>query len=86
MCRRADDAMRLAARARQMVFAHHLSWHVTQAGARAEIIFTPKPPRSGADVPAGRQDDMETLLHAFNMNEGILVIPFHTLLLTRLDS
>jgi glutamate-1-semialdehyde 2,1-aminomutase len=63
MRRRTDDAMRLAARARQMVFAHHLSWHVTQAGARAEIMFMPKPPRSGADVPAGRQDDMETLLH-----------------------
>jgi glutamate-1-semialdehyde 2,1-aminomutase len=86
MRRRTDDAMRLAAQARQMVFAHHLSWHVTQAGARAEIMFLPTPPHSGADVPAGRQDDMETLLHAFNMNEGIVVIPFHTLLLTRLDS
>ena len=37
--------------------------------------------RSGADVIAGRQSDMETLLHAFYMNEGILVTPFHTMLL-----
>ena len=44
-------------------------------------MFLPHPPRSGADVIAGRQPDLETLLHAFYMNEGILVTPFHTMLL-----
>jgi glutamate-1-semialdehyde 2,1-aminomutase len=44
-------------------------------------MFMPQPPRSGADVIAGRQPDLETLLHAFYMNEGILVTPFHTMLL-----
>ncbi|MFT7998575.1 hypothetical protein ACMYMJ_23885, partial [Salmonella enterica subsp. enterica serovar Enteritidis] len=34
-----------------------------------------------ADVIAGRQPDLETLLHAFYMNEGVLVTPFHTMLL-----
>jgi glutamate-1-semialdehyde 2,1-aminomutase len=42
----------------------------------------PSPPRNGADVIAGRQPDLETLMHAFYMNEGILITPFHGMLLT----
>ncbi|MCP1834232.1 glutamate-1-semialdehyde 2,1-aminomutase [Bradyrhizobium sp. USDA 4532] len=71
----------LAQEARRLIAAAGLPWHVTQIGARAEIMFMPQPPRSGADVIAGRQPDLETLLHAFYINEGILVTPFHTMLL-----
>ena len=74
-------ATRLANEARGLIEANRLPWHVTQIGARAEIMFMPQPPRSGADVIAGRQPDLETLLHSFYMNEGILVTPFHTMLL-----
>jgi glutamate-1-semialdehyde 2,1-aminomutase len=75
------NATRLAKQARNLIEASQLPWHVTQIGARAEIMFMPRLPRSGADVIAGRQAEMETLLHAFYMNEGILVTPFHTMLL-----
>ncbi|MCP3395015.1 transaminase [Bradyrhizobium sp. CCGB12] len=71
----------LADSIRELIAANRLPWHVTQIGARAEIMFMPRQPRSGADVIAGRQPDLETLLHAFYMNEGILVTPFHTMLL-----
>jgi glutamate-1-semialdehyde 2,1-aminomutase len=74
-------ATRLATEARGLITANSLLWHVTQIGARAEIMFMAEPPRRGADVIAGRQPDLETLLHAFYMNEGILVTPFHTMLL-----
>ena len=74
-------ATQLAGEARRLIETNGLPWHVTQIGARAEIMFMPQPPRSGADVIAGRQPDLETLLHAFYMNEGILVTPFHTMLL-----
>ncbi|KWV58636.1 aminotransferase [Bradyrhizobium macuxiense] len=74
-------ATQLASAARGLIEASDLPWHVTQVGARAEIMFMPQPPRSGADVIAGRQPDLETLLHAFYMNEGILVTPFHTMFL-----
>ncbi|WGR97158.1 transaminase [Bradyrhizobium sp. ISRA443] len=74
-------ATQLASEARDLIAANRLPWHVTQVGARAEIMFMPRPPRSGADVIAGRQPDLETLLHAFYMNEGILVTPFHTMFL-----
>jgi glutamate-1-semialdehyde 2,1-aminomutase len=74
-------ATRLTEDARRMISANHLPWHVTQIGARAEIMLMPKPPRNGADVIAGRQPDLETLLHAFYLNEGIMVTPFHTMFL-----
>lgn len=75
------SATRLATETRDLIAANHLPWHVTQIGARAEIMFMPEPPRRGADVIAKRQPNLETLLHAFYMNEGILVTPFHTMLL-----
>ena len=67
--------------ARAVIVANALPWHVTQIGARAEIMFMPRPPLNGAEVVAGRQPDLETLLHAFYMNEGVLVTPFHTMFL-----
>ena len=75
------NATRLADGARDVIKVRQLPWHVTQIGARAEIMFMPKPPRNGADVIASRRGDLETLLHAYYMNEGILVTPFHTMFL-----
>jgi glutamate-1-semialdehyde 2,1-aminomutase len=75
------NATQLAMQARGLIASQGLPWHVTQIGARAEIMFMPEPPRNGADVIAQRNGDLETLLHAFYMNEGILVTPFHTMLL-----
>ncbi|MBN9243999.1 MAG: aminotransferase class III-fold pyridoxal phosphate-dependent enzyme [Mesorhizobium sp.] len=75
------NASLLAEDARRIVETHQLPWHVTQTGARAEIMFMPRPPKNGAEVIASRRGDLETLLHAFYMNEGILVTPFHTMFL-----
>ena len=75
------NASRLAEGARAIIAENRLPWHVTQIGARVEIMFMPEPPRNGADVIAARRGDLETLLHAFYMNEGILVTPFHTMFL-----
>lgn len=75
------NALRLAEAVRDRISARDLPWHVTQIGARAEIMFSPEPPRNSADVRAHRQRDLETLLHAFYLNQGILVTPFHTMFL-----
>jgi glutamate-1-semialdehyde 2,1-aminomutase len=79
MIARADA---LAAGARGVIARHGLSWHVTQIGARCEIMFAPEPPRNGAEATAMRQGGLETWLHAFYLNEGVLATPFHTMLLT----
>ncbi|WP_048646782.1 transaminase [Nitratireductor soli] len=75
------NAERLAEGVRAVIAENALPWHVTQIGARAEIMFMPRPPKNGAEVIAARRGDLETLLHAFYMNEGILVTPFHTMFL-----
>ena len=74
-------AEQLAQDVRGAIAGHALPWHVTQLGARCEIMFTPQPPRNGAEVAATRNGLLETLLHAFYLNEGVLVTPFHTMLL-----
>ncbi|MGJ4949669.1 transaminase [Bradyrhizobium sp. HKCCYLS20291] len=77
-----EHAERLAKYAHDTISRHGVPWHVTQIGARIEIMFMPDPPRNGADVIAARQPDLETLMHAYYMNEGILITPFHGMLLT----
>jgi glutamate-1-semialdehyde 2,1-aminomutase len=74
-------AMRLANDARTLIARRRLSWHVTQIGARVELMFAPTPPQSGAQASKMRQGGLETLLHAFYLNERILVTPFHTMFL-----
>ncbi|SFJ76803.1 transaminase [Bradyrhizobium sp. Gha] len=76
-----EHAERLAARGRDIIARSALPWHVTQIGARIEIMFMRDVPRNGAEVIAGRQPELETLMHAFYMNEGILITPFHGMLL-----
>ncbi len=63
------------------IMRHKLPWHVTRIGARCEIMFVPRPPRNGAEAARMRDGRLETLLHAFYLNEGILVTPFHTMFL-----
>jgi glutamate-1-semialdehyde 2,1-aminomutase len=74
-------AARLAEGARRIITKYRVSWHVTQVGARCEIMFGPAPPRDGAESAAMRQGGLETWLHAFYLNEGVLVTPFHTMFL-----
>jgi glutamate-1-semialdehyde 2,1-aminomutase len=74
-------ASRLAEGVRRIVATRGLSWHVTQIGVRCEIMFGPAPPRNGAESAAMRKGGLETGLHAFYLNEGVLVTPFHTMLL-----
>ena len=74
-------ASELAAGARRVIARHELSWHVTLVGARCEIMFAPQPPRNGAESAAMRHGGLETWLHAFYLNQGVLVTPFHTMLL-----
>ncbi len=75
-------AEKLADEARAILTGNGLPWHVAQTGARAEIMFASNPPRNGAEFRAARRGDLETLLHAFYLNNGIVVTPFHTMFLT----
>lgn len=75
------NAERLADGAQTIISDRNLPWHVTRIGGRVEIMFSPVTPKNAGEVRATRRGDLETLLHAFYMNEGILVTPFHTMFL-----
>lgn len=71
----------LAVRAREVIASHGMRWYVAQMGARMETMYTPEAPRNATDVKNGRDGTLESLLHVYFMNRGVLITPFHSMLL-----
>jgi glutamate-1-semialdehyde 2,1-aminomutase len=74
-------AQRLAGEARASLSSHRLPWCIAQSGARVETLWSPQPPRNAADVSRYRDGTLEALLHVYFLNRGILITPFHSMLL-----
>jgi glutamate-1-semialdehyde 2,1-aminomutase len=84
----AENYALMAARAEQLRFGltelfarHQLDWQVTQVGARTEFGFGIAP-RNAADVRRQAMPKLEHLLHIYWLNRGVLVTPFHNMMLT----
>jgi len=58
-----------------------LPWHVTRLGCRAEYLFQPNPPRTGAEAAAQADHQLDAFLHLYCLNRGILLTPFHNMAL-----
>jgi glutamate-1-semialdehyde 2,1-aminomutase len=58
-----------------------LPWHVARVGARTEFGFGPAP-RNGTEAEAAMQPELEHVLHLWLLNRGLLVTPFHNMMLT----
>ncbi|WP_143890393.1 transaminase [Tepidimonas alkaliphilus] len=56
-------------------------WTVTRLGARMELQFMPTTPRNADDVRRHLQPRLEQSLHLFMLNRGVLLTPFHGMLL-----
>jgi glutamate-1-semialdehyde 2,1-aminomutase len=74
-------AERLAKGARALIAEAQLPWYVAQSGARVETMYAPQAPRNAGDVARGRDGTLEALLHVFFMNRGVLLTPFHSMML-----
>ncbi|PKP88273.1 MAG: aspartate aminotransferase family protein [Alphaproteobacteria bacterium HGW-Alphaproteobacteria-17] len=74
-------AARLVAGLEQEIAAANLDWHVTQVGARVEFLTCPTPPRNGGEAKAAMQPALEAAIHLFLANRGILLAPFHNMML-----
>ena len=74
-------AQRLAGQVQSVISGRGPPWHVTRIGARCEIMFSPRPPRNGAEAASTQKGGLQALMHAFYLNEGVLVTPFHTMFL-----
>lgn len=74
-------AGQLADGLRAAIARHGLPWCVSQVGARAEFQFCARPPRNGSEAAAAMDDALEHLLHLALLNRGVLITPFHNMML-----
>lgn len=74
-------AERLERGLNQRIANHRLPWTVTRLGARLELQFMPHTPRDAQDVLDHAQPDLESFTHLFMLNRGVLLTPFHSMML-----
>jgi len=60
---------------------HGLGWSAVRLGCRVEYMFSPEPPRNGAEAAAVIGGRLDELMHLYMLNEGILFTPFHMMAL-----
>jgi glutamate-1-semialdehyde 2,1-aminomutase len=74
-------ADRLRAGIEGVIDAHGLPWHAVQLGARVEYRFSAEPPRNGTESWRIAEPELERYLHLHALNRGVLITPFHNMLL-----
>lgn len=74
-------AQRLAGGLRDLIQRHHLPWCVTQVGARTEFQFSPTPPVNGTEAGDRLDGTLEHIIHLGLLNRGVMITPFHNMLL-----
>ncbi|MGH7074311.1 MAG: transaminase [Stellaceae bacterium] len=58
-----------------------LAWQVSRIGVRVEYMFHPRRPHNGGEARAARDGALEILLHLYFLNRGVILTPFHNMLL-----
>jgi len=71
----------LTRRAEDTVARHGMPWTVTRLGARSEYRFCSPAPRNGSESAAADDPDLDEYLHLAMSNRGVLLTPFHNMVL-----
>ncbi len=74
-------ASTLADGLRDIIARRRLPWCVTQLGARTEFQFRATPPRNGSEAGTALDAELEHLIHLALLNRGVMITPFHNMLL-----
>ena len=74
-------ARRLVKGIESVIAAHQLPWHVVNVGARVEFVCAEKPSTNGSEARAAMNHRLEAALHLYLANRGILLAPFHNMML-----
>lgn len=75
-----DTAAYLSGGLEKLFAQRSLGWHVSRVGARLEFGFG-RAPRTGADSERESWPDLEHALHLYLLNRGVLLTPFHNMML-----
>ncbi len=70
---------RFEAGVQDVIDSRELPWHVTRIGCRVEYLFRPDEARNGSQAAAGQDEELDTLIHLYLLNRGILMTPFHNM-------
>jgi glutamate-1-semialdehyde 2,1-aminomutase len=65
----------------RVIDARALPWHVTRVGCRVEYLFRAERARNGEEAHAGQDHELDSLIHLYLLNRGILITPFHNMAL-----
>jgi glutamate-1-semialdehyde 2,1-aminomutase len=79
-------AERLAKGLKQVIADNALPWCVTQVGARTEFQFTATPPTNGTEAEKILDSELEHTIHLYLLNRGLLITPFHNMILVCPDT
>jgi glutamate-1-semialdehyde 2,1-aminomutase len=60
---------------------HGIPWSLTRSGARCELQFMPTLPRNGTEAKNHFDWDLTYYTHLFLSNQGLLITPFHNMML-----
>lgn len=69
-----------------VIARHKLPWCVTRVGARTEFQFAPTAPRNGGEAQKILDGELERIIHLYLLNRGLLITPFHNMLLVCPDT
>ena len=64
-----------------VIDSRDLPWHVTRLGCRVEYLFRADVARNGAQAAAGQDEELDSLIHLYMLNRGLLITPFHNMAL-----
>ncbi|TFW20671.1 aspartate aminotransferase family protein [Duganella callida] len=79
-------AKQLAEGLRAAIARRRLPWCVTQVGARTEFQFAASAPCNGSEAHAIMDSELEQVIHLYLLNRGLLITPFHNMLLVCPDT
>ena len=63
-----------------------IDWHVVRVGARVEFMCCPMRPRNGGQAARLIHRPIDQAVHHYMLNRGLLVTPFHNMLLIAPDT
>ncbi len=60
---------------------YSLPWCITRLGARLELQFCKSAPLNAKEARASQDEELEHAIHLFLLNRGVLLTPFHNMML-----
>ena len=64
-----------------VIIAHILPWNISRMGARLELQFCENPPINAREAREAQNHTIESAIHLYLLNRGVLLTPFHNMML-----